>query len=110
MLVTNTHHAAMVHRHLRTMNIDVYFDAVVTSIEAGYRKPRPEIFDLALAAVGPSPAEAVFAGDSYGPDYLGSTRAGIESYLVSGAAPPSGDVPAAKLLGSILDLERVLRS
>jgi 2-haloacid dehalogenase len=40
------------------------FDAVVTSEEAGYYKPRPEPYRAALAALGVAPEEALFVAGS----------------------------------------------
>jgi putative hydrolase of the HAD superfamily len=105
-LVSNTHSAEMVQGHLAVMGIADAFDAVVTSIEVGYRKPRGEIFTAALEAVDTEAGDAVFVGDSYDADYLGPTRMGMDAYLIvrDGPDAPAG-VPASRRLGSVLDLE-----
>ena len=111
-LVTNTHDAAMVRGHLATLGISNAFDAIVTSVEVGFRKPRPEIYDTALAAVGARPSDAVFVGDTLVPDYLGPRAAGIDSYLIVPASNPSGvdDVPHEHRIRSVFEIERVLSS
>jgi len=49
------------HEHLR--RLDLRFDAVVTSAEAGIRKPDPRIFALALERLRIPPGRALHIGD-----------------------------------------------
>ncbi|MEJ7585316.1 MAG: HAD family hydrolase [Acidimicrobiales bacterium] len=108
-LVTNTHSAAMVHAHLDAMGISGSFDAVVTFVEAGYRKPRAEIFAAALSALNTGAEEMIFVGDSFEPDYLGPTRVGIEAYLIAGRGEDRpAEVPASRVITSVLELEERL--
>ena len=104
-LVSNTHSAEMVRGHLAAMGIADAFDAVVTSVEVGYRKPRPEIFTAALEALGVEAVDAVFVGDSYHPDFVGPTRMGMDAYLIVGDGQdvPAG-VPASRRLGTVGNL------
>lgn len=53
------------------------WDGVVTAYEAGYPKPEPAIFRLALERAGVRPSGAVMIGDSYERDVLGAREAGI---------------------------------
>jgi putative hydrolase of the HAD superfamily len=101
-VVTNTHWPALVPGHLAAMGLADRFAAVVTSVDVGWRKPHPRIFAAALAALGIEPAEAVFVGDTYVPDFVGPERAGIPAYLIdpAGVAP----VPADRRLASLFDL------
>jgi putative hydrolase of the HAD superfamily len=57
-------------------------DGVVTSAEAGFRKPDRRIFDSALEAVGCGPERAIFVGDSVDIDVAGGRAAGIRSVLI----------------------------
>jgi putative hydrolase of the HAD superfamily len=57
-------------------------DAVVTSAEAGARKPDPALFEVALAAAGCAASEALHAGDSLENDVAGASAAGIRPVLV----------------------------
>lgn len=105
-LVSNTHDAAMVGRHLDSFGILPHLDHVVTSVDLGWRKPQPEIYTAALEPFGTSPGDAVFVGDTYVADYVGPTSVGIEAYLIvpDGAPLPDG-LPADRRLASVLDLE-----
>jgi putative hydrolase of the HAD superfamily len=69
-------------------------DAVVTSAEAGARKPDPRIFETALAAVQCPPERAIFVGDTIDVDIAGGRAAGIRSVLIdrSATAADAGDV------------------
>ena len=53
------------------------FDAVVVSDEVGWRKPRREIFDVALARVGVAAREALFVGDRADIDVAGAHAMGM---------------------------------
>ena len=54
-------------------------DFVLTSEEAGAKKPDKRIFLAALAKVGAVPQQAVFIGDSWGTDIVGAFGAGIRA-------------------------------
>jgi putative hydrolase of the HAD superfamily len=81
-VVTNTHDAALVPAHLAAMGLSDAFDAVVTSVEVGWRKPHPRIYQAALDALDSEPTAAVFVGDTYLADYDGPRRVGIRAYLI----------------------------
>jgi putative hydrolase of the HAD superfamily len=57
-------------------------DGVVTSAEAGARKPDPAIFERGLALAGAAPAEAIHIGDSPSEDVAGARAAGIDALLI----------------------------
>jgi putative hydrolase of the HAD superfamily len=68
-------------------------DGVVTSAEAGVRKPDPRIFEVALASVQSPPERAIFVGDSIDIDVEGGRAAGIRSVWLdrsASAAEPEG--------------------
>jgi putative hydrolase of the HAD superfamily len=78
-------------------------DGVVTSAEAGARKPARAPFEAALAVAGCDAADAVHAGDSLVNDVEGARGAGIRAVLVDrdgrGGAPP--DVRTIARLGDL---------
>jgi putative hydrolase of the HAD superfamily len=55
------------------------FDAVISSAWVGARKPHPRIYADALAAAEVAPNEALFVGDTWGPDVEGPLAAGIRA-------------------------------
>ncbi len=71
------------------------FEAVVISAEVGWRKPRPIIFEVALARLHLSPPEALFVGDRADIDVLGAKRAGLAvAWLNRQGEPLPEGVPA----------------
>ncbi|HKP91489.1 MAG TPA: HAD-IA family hydrolase [Thermoleophilaceae bacterium] len=78
-------------------------DEVVTSAEAGARKPDPALFAAALRAAGSEPRDALHAGDSLRNDVEGARAAGLRAVLVNrdgGSQPPPG-VQAVTRLGEL---------
>lgn len=57
-------------------------DIIVTSQDAGFSKPRPEIFQYALDKAGVAAADAVYVGDQYQVDIIGSQGAGMQGILI----------------------------
>jgi putative hydrolase of the HAD superfamily len=106
-IVTNTHDAALVPGHLEAMGLLASFDAVITSVEVGWRKPHPRIYATALDTLGVRACSAVFVGDTYGPDFLGPLRAGIQAFLIDPLR--RSPVPYSRRLLSIIDLPGLLR-
>lgn len=64
-----------------------WFDAVVTSAEAGARKPHPAIFTTVCDALGLPPDQVAFVGDSWSADVVGALRAGMAPVWIRGARP-----------------------
>jgi putative hydrolase of the HAD superfamily len=105
-VVSNTNQAGLVEGHLAAMGIDRYLDAVVTSVEIGWRKPHPAIYAAALTRLRIPPAGAVFAGDTYEADYAGPVAAGMTAFLIDPGR--RHDIPDARRLESLADLPRCL--
>lgn len=59
-----------------------FFDFALSGGQAGVYKPDPEIFRIALTAMGVSPAATLSVGDSYDADVVGAQRAGITAVLL----------------------------
>lgn len=67
---------------LREIGLHSYFRTVLDSTVVGVAKPAPRIFELALAAVGCAPGEAIMVGDSPTADVLGARGLGIAAALL----------------------------
>ncbi|MGW0802663.1 HAD family hydrolase [Nonomuraea sp. NPDC002799] len=107
-VVTNTHQPSLVPGHLEAMGLRSSFDAVVTSVEVGWRKPHPKIYAGALGLLGVAASSAVFVGDTYGPDFEGPERAGMTAFLID--PHRSAGIPAERRLESVFDLPARLRA
>jgi putative hydrolase of the HAD superfamily len=64
-------------RALRRSGLDDAVDVVVTSAQAGARKPHPRIYQQTLDRCGVAPADALFVGDTWGPDVEGPLAVGL---------------------------------
>lgn len=86
------------------------FDAVVTSESAQAYKPRPRIFEIAVASLGVPAREAVHVGDSLEADVAGASRLGFRTVWVNragvhrGPGDPTPDVEVRDLT----DLPRIV--
>lgn len=105
-LVTNTHHAPLVHGHLRAMQAEHHFATLVTSVEHGRRKPSACIFHSALTRCDGVPERAIYVGDSFDADYRGATGAGLSCLLID--PERRHDVPDGDRIDDIHDLRRLL--
>jgi len=82
-IVSNTQFRSANHlADLRRDGMLEWLDATVFSIDVGVRKPRPEIFQAALDALGLAPSQAVFVGDSIEHDILAARRMGMRTILI----------------------------
>jgi putative hydrolase of the HAD superfamily len=70
------------HGVLRALELEPLLDGILTSAEAGSRKPATEIFEQALALAGAAPQDAIHVGDTLDEDVAGARNAGIEAVLV----------------------------
>jgi putative hydrolase of the HAD superfamily len=91
-LLSNFTHAPaaveVVHRH----GLTPYFDAVVISGEAGYRKPHPLVFQMLVDRLGVAKEAIAFVGDDAEADVSGAQGAGLRAiwttYVQDRLMPP----------------------
>ena len=67
------------HLKLTAGNLHPYFDHIITSQKAGFKKPSREIFDCALQLNGITNVEAVMIGDNLITDIGGAKNAAIDA-------------------------------
>ena len=65
------------------LDLHHFFDAVVTSEEAGCEKPEPEIFNLALRRMGCRADKSIMIGNKFSEDILGALNVGMSAILVN---------------------------
>jgi putative hydrolase of the HAD superfamily len=105
-VVSNTHSAAMVRRQLERIGATASVSNLVTSVDVGYRKPHPAIYEEALRKAGATVDDVVFVGDTITADYLAPRALGMRSYLISSS--PVDGVPGENCIDSVLALPAVL--
>jgi putative hydrolase of the HAD superfamily len=82
-LVSNFTDALPVRVPLERDGIAGAFRAMTISIEVGFRKPHPRIFEAALAALGLHAGEVLFVGDDPVEDVEGARRMGMATARVA---------------------------
>lgn len=94
----------MMLRQLRTTRIAERMDVVIFSSAIGRRKPSPEPYQAALAALGLPAARVLFTGDRVREDYEGPLAVGMRAVIVCppGHPPPPAGVPT---IASLAELE-----
>jgi HAD superfamily hydrolase (TIGR01509 family) len=94
----------MVRRQLAGKGVTDRTDAVVLSSEVGRRKPAPELYEAALAALGTAPSDALHVGDRVREDFEGPRALGMRAVLCTALArrPPPPGVPTIAHLGELL--------
>jgi putative hydrolase of the HAD superfamily len=90
---------------LTRLKLPSWLEIVVTSQDAGFNKPRPEIFQEALRRAGVQPSEALYIGDQYQVDVTGARGAGIKGILLdrNDYYRDITDCPRIKSLGEVVD-------
>ena len=67
---------------LEELGLPSFLSIVVTSLDAGFTKPQPEIFQEALRRAGVQATEAMYIGDQYQVDVAGAHNAGMKGVLL----------------------------
>jgi len=82
-IITNTVTSREEHVRLALRKIDVekYFDVIITSLDIGHEKPDERIFMTALRELKVKPGEAVMVGNRISADIVGGNRMGMKTIL-----------------------------
>jgi len=86
---------------VEALGLGALVDFVVTSARAGYRKPHPAIYRVALEAAGCAPEAALFVGDSLVHDVEGPRAVGMHAVLID----RRGRYPDGEAIRTLADLE-----
>ena len=62
---------------IKACGLDSVFGHIITSDNAGVKKPDPRIFKAACEAVGESPENVIYVGDDYVVDVKGAADVGL---------------------------------
>ena len=91
------------HELLAALKLRPYFDAVIVSCDAGFTKPSPVPFELALRRLGVPASALLHVGDSASEDVAGAHAAGAEALLLERKA----GAPISGTIRSLRELERL---
>lgn len=111
---TRSAREADVRRLFAAAEIDQFFCSIVTSVDAGHRKPDPNFFHFALQQCGMSADQVLFVGNQINTDVCGGVRCGIQTVWVAGAPHRSPDdalspVRPHFVIDSLSELPRLIR-
>jgi len=98
---------------LRRIDVEKYFDVVVTSVDVGFNKPDERIFLTALKAINVKPEEAVMVGNRISADIVGGNRIGMKTILYKWNERYQDEITSpeeqpTRTINSLKDLPRVL--
>jgi len=66
-------------KKIKNAGLSDYFDKIITSEEAGVKKPNPLIFKYALDTINASATETIMIGDNWEADVMGAINNGIDA-------------------------------
>lgn len=90
---------------LERLGLRQKFEAVIVSCHAGFTKPAPGIFTMALERLGLPPGMVLHVGDSTTEDVAGARTSGMHARLIQRHAPPvAGE--QVRSLGELVELVR----
>lgn len=92
-LVSNASDSRDVFTLVDKFGIKPYFDFILVSADCGYRKPHPQIFELALSNWSYLPDEIAMVGDRLDADISGARPLGIFAIWIKRRARQIGPVP-----------------
>jgi putative hydrolase of the HAD superfamily len=83
-IISNVSSEEVVYQIVSDLNIDRFFEVIITSAGFGVRKPYPGIFYYALRGLGVEKIDSViFVGDSMIHDIKGAKKLGMKTILIS---------------------------
>ncbi|HYK64894.1 MAG TPA: HAD-IA family hydrolase [Patescibacteria group bacterium] len=84
------------YRILDGLDLTRFFDSITISSEAGYAKPRRELYDAALARAGVTASDAIHVGDSEHLDLAPAAALGMAAVLVDRERAQENAAPSIK--------------
>ena len=109
-VVSNFDYTPMAWHILEREGVADLFETVVVSVEVGWRKPKPVIFELALQRMGTAPGDALFVGDRADIDVAGAQGVGMAAAWINrdGSPLPDGAQAPEFEIRDLAELERIL--
>lgn len=96
---------------LEAAGVKDLFATIVVSDEVGWRKPRADIFRVALQRTGADPARTLFVGDRADIDVMGAHGVGMDAAWINPDREPlpSGVAPPRFEIRDLAELEELLQ-
>lgn len=84
------------YRILDGLDLTRHFDSITISSEAGYAKPRREVYEFALSYAGSGAHDAMHVGDSEHLDFTSAVAAGMAAVLIDRERPLPAPIVAGR--------------
>ncbi len=95
------------YRKLKHSELEKYFTQIITSEDAGYKKPDINIFKYAFSQANALPSESLMIGDDIDVDIIGARDAGMDQVLVDFESIQSESI-ATYYVNSLFELKLLL--
>jgi len=100
--------AAAYRRDFDALGLGPLIDETISSVDLGYRKPSPQMFEAALRAARCSAGECVVVGDSEDKDIRPAQEFGLRTVLVAIEVPPPQTSDADALATSLRQAAEII--
>jgi FMN phosphatase YigB (HAD superfamily) len=109
-VVSNTvfRDAACYWRDFADVGLDGFLTGIVTSVDVGWRKPHPAIFEAAVAVSGVPPKRIAIVGNSEWCDIIPALKLGMTAVRVAIEEPPPAFSDADAVAISLEDVAAIL--
>ncbi len=94
-LVSNFDYAPTAQTLIDKHGLRPFFESIVISADVGWRKPKDIIFETAMNKLNIEPNEALFVGDNYSADVIGSKALGMDAAWINRRGEPETDINPA---------------
>lgn len=93
------------YRKMKASGLSPYFDKIITSEDAGVKKPNPVIFNYALDNTKADKKRSIMIGDNWEADVMGAINFGLDAIFFNPEAQPvSPQIKSVQNLASIKSL------
>jgi putative hydrolase of the HAD superfamily len=94
------------YKKIERSGLQPYFDQVITSEDAGVKKPNPGIFEFALEKTKASAKESLMIGDNWEADVMGAIDYGIDAIYFNSEKKAVGE--SVKSVVNLLEIKQYL--
>lgn len=94
-IVSNFDYSPTAHMLLDKYELTPFFETIVISADIGWRKPKDIIFESAVHRLNIDPQDALFVGDNYSADVVGSKALGMQSAWINRRKDPESNLDPA---------------
>jgi putative hydrolase of the HAD superfamily len=94
------------YKKLQNSGLSKYFDKVITSEDAGVKKPNPRIFKYALQMAEATSKESIMIGDNWEADIMGAINNGLDAIYFNYEKKSVGE--NIKSVNKLIDIKQYL--